>query len=345
MLSKAAVPFIICLMGIPGNNRKKYLREEYFARVNRVMDFIENNIDRELSLNELAGIAGFSPFHFHRIFSALTGETINGFIQRIRVEKAASMLVQNPRNSITGIALDCGFSGASVFARKFKEYFGMSASDWRAGGYLKDDNTGKTNSNIRQLNGNHCKDFNLQSSYSISMRKQLWRVEMENNNKLVADVEIREIPEMHVAYLRHIGPYAGDADLFGKLFNRLCTWAGPRGLLNRPDARFIALYHDNPEITDEKKLRTDVCLTVPPETMVDGEIGKAVIPAGKYAAAHFEINTDQYSDAWNAVYGGWLPESGYQPDDGPCFELYLNDPKDHPEGKCVVDICIPVKPL
>ena len=118
-----------------------------------------------------------------------------------------------------------------------------------------------------------------------------------------------------------------------------------RGLLHFPETKFITIYHDNPDITDETKLRTDVCLTVPAGTQVDGEIGKAKIPAGKYAVAHFEITPDQYQDAWNAVYGGWLPEGGYQPDDGPCYELYLNDPKEHPEGKHIVDICVPVRPL
>ena len=118
-----------------------------------------------------------------------------------------------------------------------------------------------------------------------------------------------------------------------------------RGLLHFPETKFITIYHDNPDITDETKLRTDVCLTVPAYTQVDGEIGKAKIPAGKYAVAHFEITPDQYQDAWNAVYGGWLPESGYQPDDGPCYELYLNNPKEHPEGKHIVDICVLVKPL
>jgi AraC family transcriptional regulator len=78
---------------------------------------------------------------------------------------------------------------------------------------------------------------------------------------------------------------------------------------------------------------------------VEGEIGKTVIPAGKNAIAHFEINPSQYAEIWNAVYGVWLPESGYQPDDRPCFEIYLNDPRNHPEGKSIVDIYVPVKPL
>lgn len=59
----------------------------------------------------------------------------------------------------------------------------------------------------------------------------------------------------------------------------------------------------------------------------------------------FEIDADGYETAWNAIYGGWLPESGYQPADGPCFEMCLNNPKEHPQHKHIVDICIPVKPL
>jgi len=325
--------------------KQKYLREEYTARINRVIDYIEANISKDLSLKELATVAHFSPFHFHRIFSAMVGETLNGFIKRLRIEKAATMLVQNPKKSITEIAFECGFSGSSAFARTFQETFQMSASEWRAGEYQKNSKNGKTGSKEGKPVGNIRQDFDVYSFYIDSMTKQMWRVEMKTNKELITNVEVKDIPEMHVAYLRHIGPYAGDEQLFGNLFNRLCTWAGPRGLLRFPETKFVTIYHDNPDITDETKLRTDVCITIPLDAQVDGEIGKATIPAGKYAIAHFEIMPDQYGDAWNAVYGGWLPESGYQPDDRPCFELYLNDPKEHPEGKHVVDIYAPVKPM
>jgi AraC family transcriptional regulator len=89
----------------------------------------------------------------------------------------------------------------------------------------------------------------------------------------------------------------------------------------------------------------DVAITVPEDTTVDGEIGKTTIPGGQYAVGHFELSPERYGDAWNSLFGGWLPESGYQPADGPCYESYLNDPKQHPEGKHIVDICVPVKPL
>ena len=158
-------------------------------------------------------------------------------------------------------------------------------------------------------------------------------------------VDVKELLDMHVAYVRHIGPYKGDAALFENLFNKLFTWAGPRDLLRFPETKIMSVYHDDPEITDESKLRTSACITVPENTKVDGEIGKMIIAGGKYAMARFELSNDEYQDAWNSLYGDWLPESGYQPDDRPSFELYLNNPKEHPGNKAIVDICIPVKPL
>ena len=166
-----------------------------------------------------------------------------------------------------------------------------------------------------------------------------------SNKQMKVDVEVKEMPDIPVAYIRHIGPYMGDVDLFEKLFNKLFKWAGPRNLLCFPETKVIAVYYDDPSVTDASKLRLDVCISVPDDTAVDGEIGKTTIRGGKYAVGHFELAVDEYPAAWKALYAGWLPESGYQPDDGPCFEMYLNDPKEHPENKCIVDICIPVKPL
>mgnify|MGYP001545089721 FL=1 len=143
------------------DTKSKYLREEYTARVNRVIDYIEDHIIEDQSLTDLADIAHFSPFHFHRIFRGMVGETLNGFIQRIRVEKAAAKLVLNPRTSVTEIAFDCGFSSSSAFARSFRETYGMSASDWRSHGHLQYSKNGKEKSKDRQSVGNIGKDFDV----------------------------------------------------------------------------------------------------------------------------------------------------------------------------------------
>ena len=87
----------------PSDQRRQYLRDEYIARINRVIDYIEANPDQDLTLSGLAEVAYFSRFHFHRIFRAIVGETLNQFIQRNRVEKAASQLINNPKEHPRGI--------------------------------------------------------------------------------------------------------------------------------------------------------------------------------------------------------------------------------------------------
>jgi AraC family transcriptional regulator len=328
------------------DRNQKYLREEYVSRINRVIDYIEANIDNELSLENLAGVASFSSFHFHRIFRAMVGETLNQFIQRIRIEKAAGKLIHNPKKPITQIALECGFSSSAAFARAFRESFHMSAREWRSEGHLQYSKISKTDSKEGQALSKIQKDFDVSSKYIYSeTQNQIWRIKMKDKAQIQANVEVKNMPELQVAYVRHVGPYKGDSKLFEKLFQKLMTWASPRGLMRPPETQILAVYYDDPNITEDAKLRVDACITVPVDTPAEGEVGRTAIPGGKYAIAHFELSPDEYEDAWNAVFGGWFPESGYQPADGPSYELYLNDPKEHPEGKHIVDICIPVKPL
>ena len=185
-----------------------YLRQEYTARVDRVIDYIEANISQDLSLQELADVAHFSPYHFHRIFRAMVGETLNDFIQRVRIERAASRLVQNPKQTVTQIAFECGFSGSSAFAREFRNAFGMSASSWRTQTQLQCSNNGKIQSKDGQAASNIWQDCSVSLQYTQGIN-QLWRVDMKTSG-IQTEVQVKEMPELHVAYVRHIGPYAGN---------------------------------------------------------------------------------------------------------------------------------------
>jgi len=317
--------------------RKKHLREEYTARINRVLDYIERNIDGELRLESLARVANFSPFHFHRIFNVMVGEPLFRFIQRVRLEKAASQLIANPKKTITTIAYDCGFSGSASFARAFKEQFGMSAGTWRLCGGRPESKPGKAKSKDGKEPSPSSRYTGLSTSHRIR-RNQM-------SKTLPLNVTVKEMPAFDVAYIRHIGPYKGDAALFEGLFGRLCAWAGARDLLNAPGVKMLAVYHDSPEITEPEKLRVSVCVTVPKGTPTDGDVGTMTVDGGKYAVAHFELTDPaEYEAAWNTLCGEWLPESGYQPDDKPPYELYEVS-MDQSEGKHIVDICLPVKPL
>jgi len=324
--------------------RQNMQRDEYLARINRVIDYIEKNLDGDLSLQKLASVANFSRFHFHRIFKSMVNETLNRFIQRVRVEKAASQLISNPRKSITEIALDTGFSGSASFARAFREIFQMNASTYRSSAKNTQSNIRETDSKIRKPIGKNREDA-LEFSFYIDAQTHYptWRIQMNAQPEM--KVEVKEMPEFTVAYVRHIGPYKGDSALFESMFNKIMTWAGPRGLLQIPETKVLSVYHDDPKVTDENKLRTSACISIPDDTPVDGEIGKMTLPGGQFAVARFELKDDEYEAAWDALMGGWLPDSGYQPDDRLCYELCHTSPKDNPEGGSKVYICIPVKPL
>jgi len=267
----------------------------------------------------------------------MTGETLNTFIRRIRAETAAMKLINNPKMTITSIAMHCGFSSSAAFAREFKTFFGMSASQFRNGGPQSLRKIREVDSKIDQSLRKNGKDTILTSSYTEGVIQTLRR----RTRMIEMNVEVKELPELHVAYIRHIGPYPGIVEAIEKLMK----WAGPRGLINFPGTTLLGVYHDNPEITEESKLRSSACITVPEDTPVEDEVGKMTIPGGLFAVAHAEINEDQYAEAWDKLMGEWFPESGYQPDDRMCYEIYLNDPEQHPEGKHIVDICEPVRPL
>jgi AraC family transcriptional regulator len=315
-------------------------RLEYQARINRVIDYIEQRLDQNLSLAELADVAHFSRYHFHRVFKAMTGETLARYIARLRLQKAASQLIHNPRKSMIEIALDCGFSGSAPFSRAFKDAFGVSPSAWRD----QDGNPDQPQSNTGQPDGKHGQDRPAIVFYIEPQTNQPeWRFNMKDNRPV--NVTVKELPQLNVAYVRHVGPYKGDGALFANLFGRLMAWAGPRNLIRFPETQMLCVYHDDPNLTEEDKLRTSVCMTVPEGTAGEGEVGTMTVPGGRFAVARFEIKEDEYEDAWNAVMRDWLPESGYQPDDRLCYELFHNDPNQHPEKLHIFDICLPVRPL
>jgi len=314
--------------------------DEYIHRVNLVIDYIDSHLDRDLKLEELATVAAFSKYHFHRIFFSIMGETLFQFIRRLRLEKSCILLTTQPKLSITEIAFSSGFSTPSSYTKSFTEYFQTSPSQWRE--------TKISKSNLKHEESNLGQDV---SNSGKESKSTLWYARLQNktrrsfmNNKENV-VVVKDCPEKTVAYVRYIGPYQGNADLFDSLSQKICAWAGPRNLLHFPDTEFLIIYHDNPEITEESKLRISVCITVPADTKVDGEIGKMSIPGGQYAYARFRLGKTGYQEAWTWVYGQWLPNSGYAPDDRPCYEQYYGGPSDSGDGLMDLDIVVPVKPL
>jgi len=320
------------------DHNKTDLYREYLGRINRVIDYIEENLAEKMTLEELAGVANFSKYHFHRIFYAFLGETLFQFIQRLRLQKSKELIAIRENASLTEIAYDCGFSSSAAFSRSFKKRYDMTPSQWKKE-VQSLNNQDQADSNLNQAECKEWKEKIPRTLYNHDILRNRRRIFMNKSN-----VEVKALEEMTVAYVRYMGPYAGNEKLFETLFGKLYSWAAPRGLDKRPEAKNLIIYHDNPEITEEEKLRVSVCLTVPEDTEVNGEIGKMEIPGGLYAMASFNLSADEYGEAWNWTFGQWLPSSGYLPDERPCFELYPENEAQE-EGKQLVNICIPVKSM
>jgi AraC family transcriptional regulator len=309
-------------------------KREYARRIGAALDFIDRNLSRDIPLARLAAIALFSPFHFHRIFSALIGESPAEYVRRLRLEKAAERLVTEPSAKVTGIALDCGFSTSAHFCRLFRARFGMSPTDWREGGY--------ENRKKRQPDRKNVKDDSLRLGYRWPEASK--SRERRRKMKKAPAVRIEDVPPLRVAYVKHLKGYE-DSGGIGNAFQTLFCWAGPRGVAS-PEMKVLGMALDNPDITPKDKCRYYACLAVNERAEPQGEVGIMTIRPGKYAVGRFSGGGDVFKWAYDYMYGTWLPRSGWQPDDAPCFESYIGEPGGTPEKmKFVFDLYIPVKPL
>jgi len=300
------------------NQIKKSSLLEYTARLNKVFEYINTNLDKKINLEKLAEISSFSQFHFHRIFLAFVNETPNNFIIRIRLEKAANMIVYRKYESLTTIALSCGFTSSAAFSRAFKTHFGISPTKWR-----------EKNKNSKIL-----KEYADIDDYFNYVDNSSKRSEYEMK------IEVKKMPRYRIAYVLTIGEYGPD---IGKAYEKLCTWAAPRGLL-AGDVQVLGISWDNPDITPKERCRFYAAISIPDDVQPEREIGVTEIKSAQCVVGRFQGTTEDFRKAYKRLYSEYLPNNGYQPTDQPCYEIYYKDPHEEPVG-FDADICIPVKPL
>jgi AraC family transcriptional regulator len=300
-------------------------RRIYISRINKVQDYIEKHLDEELNVDQLARIASFSSFHFQRIYRQMTGESLYSYIKRLRLEKSVFLIRASGKRALQDIALSVGFSSQASFAKALKAYYGISASRIRA---LND-------TEFMEIGRNRFRN-NISRNGKVYDEKISYTTPME--------LSIRSIKSTKVLYLRHTGPYKGNADLFHKLFTKLYSCADSLKLISN-ESKWFVVYHDFSDLTAEEQTRLSVCLSVTDDTEGFVEFGSMVLEGGKYAVGTFLLNKDEYQQAWNYMMAKWLPESGYMPDDRMCFEYY--PPYRNREGKegNMVEIFIPITPL
>lgn len=293
-------------------------RKEYIKRINYVLDFIEKNLDANLSLKNLSPKAHYSSFHFHRIFSAITGETLNDYINRKRIERIASILLVGTNKSIKELAYYYGFNNESSFSRTFRKYYGISPTRFKSEG----------------------KDL-LRKIGIASLTMEEYICSIDKFKKWIdmnAQINVQELPTLKLAGIMGIGEFEN----IGIMFQKLMRWGEQKALLDRQNFKAITIYHDNPNVTETLKVRYSACITINKKFEAEGEIRPLEIQKGSFAIGRFEIVANDFKKAWESMCV-WVIENGFSFRDSDYFEIYHNDSTNHPEQKFIVDICIPIE--
>ena len=225
---------------------------DYVDRVNRAIDHVTRNLSEPLKLEDVAKVACFSPYHFHRIFRALVGETLHDFVKRVRLDRALYLISHSDRPSLTQVALACGFSSSSDFSRSFRERFGVSPREFDIESFRR---------------GQRDRLIDAMPAGTGSARMP------EAANPEAFKVRLRDLPERRVAYLRVFRPYEGDG--VRQAITRLMAWAHERGLAG---GQWLGYQWEDPTIVPLELCRYDVGVEIPPGARVDGDVSETRFP-------------------------------------------------------------------
>ena len=284
------------------------------AKIQKVICHIDENLDESFNVEELANIAGYSLYHFCRIFKVTMGESVMTYATRLRIERA-SQHVTHEDKSILDVALDAGFETPAGFNKAFKRRFGTTPTIYR-----------------------NRKEKQLQYFKEIEMKTP----------------EIVTRDKAYVVFKREMGEYNKSSEIAWKILsdklnklNELFIKKPPKeGLIfDKNEAEILGLCHDDPKLTNEENIRYDAAVAWGKEEIESlssyGFDSKEVM-GGKYAKVLYKGSYSQAEKYWYGLYA-WLVENKYEFRDQPAFEKYLNLPTEVSEDELLTEIYIPIE--
>jgi AraC family transcriptional regulator len=275
----------------------------YQDRIDRVIAHIRTNLAGDLSLDALADIAALSRFHFHRIFAAMTGETVAEAVRRARLNRAGQLLAATTR-PIASIAAETGYPNTDSFARAYSKAFGHPPGETRRRGVMP-------------------RPILPQRKGALPMH----------------DVTILGLPAMRLAALPHTGPYIGIGATFGRLMDAIAR----SGLMPHLAGPAVAIYHDDPSSVPAAELRAHAGMLLGDAAPVAAGLDDVTVAGGRHAVLTLKGPYSGIPAAWIWLYGDWLPASGEEPGDRAPFEIYRNSMADTAPADLLTEICVPLK--
>ena len=297
---------------------KTQASSEYSQRIDRVIDYLRENLHRPVKLGELAHVACFSEFHFLRIFGAVSGETLNSFTNRLRLEKAARLL-RYSEQSLTDIALDCGFSSSATLSRAFRSGYDTSPSQFRKSGEIK-------KSKI-------CKELFPEEEYGLPMSAE--------EKRAAFPVRLIDIPERQVAYIRVTNAFEMDRVLAA--LKAVIEWAKSQDIFSQ--GILFGMTVDDPHVTPKHLYRYEVCFASSLPFVCREGMSKLKMPAMRYAATRVSGDIRTVTTATDYLIRGWLINSDYEPEHAPGLEVFLNKENAMDWSHLELELCIPVRKL
>lgn len=284
--------------------RQVSVQGHHVKRFEVVLDYIEENLCEDLSLDALADRAAISPFHFHRLFHAWCGETLSSFVRRRRVERAAGRLRYCTAEKITSIALSCGFSSPETFARAFREHFGMSPSQWRSGGWVNW--------------GGHAVDGLAPSDACVTVSRE---------------------DEAEYLFMRARGDYAMEANALWARFLPLVNNLG----LGRQPLIFIGLDDPDITAASVCRMDACVELprgwSAPGAPSLRHRFGPRWI-----ASLPFHGDPERIAQGWRHILEEWLPHAPFELGEGHFFLRYDPQVCFPGSAHLSCQLCVPVRP-
>ena len=281
---------------------KNITYNDYVQRINKVVAYINNHLDETLDLKTLANEAALSDFHFHRIFKALKGEAIGGYITRLRLE-ATARLLRYTALTIEEIAFNIGYETPASLSKAFKKQYGISPTEYR------------TN-----------KDTYI-------MKKEIINPDLALKAPKIVTLEPKNL-----IYVGLTGAY-GSLD-YGKAYEQLWAVIKAQKLFTK-GIESICISYDDPKITEGSLQRSDVCLAIHKSATPQEEVSCKTLAGGKYAVFFYQGSYENLSQVYDTAVR-WVIDRQYTLREEPFFEKYLNDARRTPKEKLKTEIYIPI---
>ena len=281
---------------------KNITYNDYVQRINKVVAYINNHLDETLDLKTLANEAALSDFHFHRIFKALKGEAIGGYITRLRLE-ATARLLRYTALTIEEIAFNIGYETPASLSKAFKNQYGITPTEYR------------TNKDI-----------------------YIMRKEIINPDLALKAPKIVTLEPKNLIYVALTGAY-GSLD-YGKAYEQLWAVIKAQKLFTK-GIESICISYDDPKITEGSLQRSDVCLAIHKPATPQEEVSCKTLAGGKYAVFFYQGSYENLSQVYDTAVR-WVIDRQYTLREEPFFEKYLNDARRTPKEKLKTEIYIPI---